>query len=121
MSRGAIQPISAGNLAWCADSSEPDWCDADQSATPVSAVHIQRKIHLILAWRLQRHQEATEIARRQSQIALIRLATPRWSTAQDDVSMTTDLPHQLPPMREEIAIWRSFLAQEIHAILFGGC
>jgi hypothetical protein len=36
-----------------------------------------------------------------------------------EVPVVTDLPKQLPIPREELAIWRAYLAEEIDALLFG--
>jgi hypothetical protein len=33
------------------------------------------------------------------------------------IPVSTNLPEALPPMREELALWRAFLSDEIEAIL----
>jgi hypothetical protein len=34
-----------------------------------------------------------------------------------DLAVLTNLPNRLPPSRDEIAIWRAFLSEEIAAIM----
>lgn len=85
----------------------------------IAAIIFRRRSRLLFQWRLQAHRVVTESARQRAQINLVHLAcTPR-RPAHADIVVATDLPSSTPPLRGEIAIWRSFLAQEIHDILFG--
>ena len=87
--------------------------------TRIAAAVFQRDWKLMIGWRQQTHRRETDAALHRSLVGLIRRATCRHATPDGDVCLVTDLPRHLPPLREEIAIWRSFLASDIHAILFG--
>jgi len=87
--------------------------------TRIAAAVFMNRWKLEIAWRQQVHRQATQAALQRSLVGLIRLATTRRATADGEVSLVTNLPRYLPPLREEIAIWRSFLGVDIHAILFG--
>lgn len=89
-----------------------------QRATRIAAAMFQRRARLLFHWRAQEQQRYRSPPRR--------MAPPRRSAgvrrradADAALAVTTNLPPQLPPLREEVAIWRSFLARDIDAILFG--
>jgi hypothetical protein len=39
------------------------------------------------------------------------------TTPSTKITIKSNLPEHLPPLREEIALWRAFLSEEIEAIL----
>jgi hypothetical protein len=42
---------------------------------------------------------------------------PARACSEADTNVVVDLPNRLPPLREELAVWRAFLSAEIDAIL----
>lgn len=85
----------------------------------IAAMIFKRRSRLLFRWRLQAHRVVTEEVRNRAQIKLAHLACAPRDRDCADVVVATDLPPSIPPLRGEIAIWRSFLAEEIHDILFG--
>ena len=45
------------------------------------------------------------------------LATPQLVNDNEEIAVVTDLPKRLPLTRDELAIWRAFLSNEIDAIM----
>ncbi len=57
---------------------------------------------------------------RQRRRPRLRLVGAPGAETRREAEVVSDLPTQLPAMREEIAIWRAFLSEEIDAILREG-
>lgn len=59
--------------------------------------------------------------RRAPQARVIPFATPAAAAPPDVARITilTDLPKRVPAMRDEIAIWKAFLSDEIDSIMRG--
>lgn len=91
--------------------------------TRIAAAVLKRRWKLLVHWRnLHDQMQAATV---QAKLRPVSLAVPdpvtrrRRAAPDADVTIGTDLPRHLPVLRQEIALWRSFLADEIHAILFG--
>ena len=77
------------------------------------AIMFKRRWRLIVQWR--RQQSEAHAPRRSRGGSAVRTR----ATADGDIAITTNLPRALPILREELALLRAFLSQEIECILFG--
>ncbi len=68
-------------------------------------------------WVRNRSRQSCSLARHDSVRASRRLAPSMVAPGWDDRVVLTNLPQHIPVTREELAIWRAFLAAEIEAIL----
>ena len=78
--------------------------------TRIAAAVFKQRARLLFKWR----REAIFGAARQSSSIPVRQS----SIAKAELAVCTNLPRHIAPLRQEIAIWRSFLADQIHAILY---
>lgn len=109
--------------SWVIGEDEPDYAITARARSicerRIAAIIFKRRSRLLVQWRMQAQRMLRDAARKRAQINLVHLACGPRKLAHADIVVATDLPPTTPPLRGEIAIWRSFLAQEIHDILFG--
>lgn len=94
-----------------------NWSWAQPHTTSLSTPFLRASAAHTDLWVRNRSRQSCSLARHDDVRASRRVVAVAAASGQVDQIVLTNLPQHIPVVRDELAIWRAFLAAEIDAIL----